>query len=336
MCTGVKITSKENNVYWGRTQEFNMDLDYSGCVVPRNYEVKDALSSFVTKYAVLGVGVKQIPYIIADGVNEKGLCGGTFYFANYFHYSEANEVEETGRLALAGAEFVTYALSMYSSVDEVRKNANKDVAIAFADRIAGIPQHFVFQDNTGDSIVVEPSKKGEFVIIDNPVGIFTNAPTFDWHLTNLQNYAGIKQVKDEGFDYNGFEVFSPGLGSGLRGLPGDFTPQSRFIRAFYLKALSSEVNNDKAVELIFHILNSFDAPKGIMYVSGETDLQYTQYTSAYDIEKAELFVHTYDNRTIQTLKLADFDLDKDEVVHYPLVEKQQYLDLKKESKETIF
>ena len=32
---------------------------------------------------------------------------------------------------------------------------------------------------------------GELNVHDNPLGVITNAPTFDWHLTNLKGYVNL-------------------------------------------------------------------------------------------------------------------------------------------------
>ena len=54
-----------------------------------------------------------------------------------------------------------------------------------------------------------------------------------------------------------------GQGSGMLGLPGDFTPPSRFVRAvaFSLSVLPSKTGHDAILEA-FHVLNQFDIPKG--------------------------------------------------------------------------
>lgn len=112
-----------------------------------------------------------------------------------------------------------------------------------------------------------------------------------------------------------------------------FTPQSRFVRAFYWKYLAHKVDDEKSVDLLFHLLNSFDAPKGIIEITGPEDLQYAQYTSAYNIKERELFLHIYYNRMVQSLKLSDFSSeDGDEIVHFPVVQEQQVMKLKEVSK----
>lgn len=153
------IKSKQGNVFWGRTMEYFDNFRYTGCFIPRNYEIKDTITPFETKYEVLGVGIEQIPYVVADGVNEKGLTGASFFFANYAQYCHEDEVKDSSRIPLAGAEFVPYALTNYASVEEIRQKANDEIVIVKSDKPTGLPLHFIFQDETGDSIAVEPSKK---------------------------------------------------------------------------------------------------------------------------------------------------------------------------------
>jgi hypothetical protein len=78
--------------------------------------------------------------------------------------------------------------------------------------------------------VIEPLNKG-LKIYDNPLGVVTNAPTFDWHMTNLRNYINLSATNVPAVDMGGITLAQFGQGSGLRGLPGDFTPPSRFVRA---------------------------------------------------------------------------------------------------------
>ena len=54
--------------------------------------------------------------------------------------------------------------------------------------------HFFIQDKSGKSIAVEPVD-GTLKVHDAPIGIMTDAPTYDWHMTNLQNYINLS-VKD--------------------------------------------------------------------------------------------------------------------------------------------
>ena len=90
--------------------------------------------------------------------------------------------------------------------------------------------HFFLQDRSGKSLVVEPVD-GTLKVHDAPLGVMTNAPTYDWHMTNLVNYINLS-VKDVDSAKVGDVTLSAfGSGAGLLGLPGDFTPPSRFVRA---------------------------------------------------------------------------------------------------------
>ena len=91
----------------------------------------------------------------------------------------------------------------------------------------------------------------------------SNSPTFDWHMTNLSNYVTMTDKNVAKIDLAGKEIKGLGQGSGMLGLPGDFTPPSRFVRAvaFSKSALPVEKAEDGVLQA-FHILNQFDIPKG--------------------------------------------------------------------------
>ena len=72
---------------------------------------------------------------------------------------------------------------------------------------------------------------GKLKVYDNPLGVLTNSPTFDWHLTNIRNYVKISAVDAGPLKIAGMTFAPLGQGSGLLGIPGDPTPPSRFIRA---------------------------------------------------------------------------------------------------------
>src|SRR6185369_7266662 len=59
---------------------------------------------------------------------------------------------------------------------------------------AVVGAHFFLQDKSGKSLVVEPVD-GTLKVHDAPLGVMTNAPTYDWHMTNLSNYVNLS-VKD--------------------------------------------------------------------------------------------------------------------------------------------
>ena len=104
---------------------------------------------------------------------------------------------------------------------------------------------------------------GELHTYDNPIGVITNSPTFDWQQTNLRNYINLSTVNASPLTIDGVTLAPFGQGSGMMGLPGDFTPPSRFVRAV---ALSQDAvpgqDAEATVKVAFHILDSFDIPLG--------------------------------------------------------------------------
>ena len=62
---------------------------------------------------------------------------------------------------------------------------------------------------------------------DAPLGVMTNAPTYDWHMTNLSNYVNFQSTTSSPAKVGDVKVEAFGAGTGLLGIPGDFTPPSR-------------------------------------------------------------------------------------------------------------
>lgn len=216
---------------------FHGGLNTSVAVVPRGYQFTGSTKlgdgkKWIAEYASVGIIVADNK-VILDGVNEKGLSTGSFYFPGYAKYSVT--IKENQNISLSSSDFTQWILSMFSTVDEVKKAIqNNEVAISpvltpgFPPQVQ--PFHFVVYDKTGKSIVIEPID-GKLKMYDNPIGVITNSPTFDWHMTNLGNYVNLLAHTPEAPKLFNKEIKSLGQGSGMLGLPGDFTPPSRFVRA---------------------------------------------------------------------------------------------------------
>lgn len=310
MCTNIYYQSKENNWYFGRTQEYADDTPVCGVCVNSGVDIQMSYTEIKSSYKMGGVnfdssslGFKTV--MILDGLNEYHLTGATLAFPDYLcKYDTKEQIEKSGRLALAAEEVVTWVLANYSSINDIKNNLNKDVSVCKEGNRLGMKlfQHYMFADNHGNCIVVEPTHQGEFEIHDNPVGVMTNQPEFSWHLKNLQNYLHISDQALENKRLRNLEI-PAATGSSLVGLPGDSTPQSRFIRASILLNLSEKPEDACAVLAGFHVLNNFDIPKGVVHNS-KGQIQYTQYTSMYDLKLQKVYVKFYDS-----LDTKSFDLN---------------------------
>ena len=168
--------------------------------------------------------------LIFDGLNEKGLAIGLFYFpttAGFMRYNAGD-----ARKTIAPWEMGSWILDNFASVEEVKANASKIVVaeVVFKDWGFVPPVHFVVHDASGKSIVIE-YVGGMLNVHENPLGVMTNSPTFDWHMTNLRNYVNFSLTNVPPVQLGPVKLVPFGQGSGMLGLPGDFTPPSRFVRA---------------------------------------------------------------------------------------------------------
>ena len=106
----------------------------------------------------------------------------------------------------------------------------------------------------------------------------------------------------------------------MLGLPGDFTPPSRFVRAvaFSQSVLPSKTGYDAVLEA-FHVLNQFDIPKGAAREHekdehGNILADYTQWTAASDLKAKEYYFRTYENSQIRMVDLTKMNLDAKDIV----------------------
>ena len=145
-----------------------------------------------SKYASVGANGVGLPFLF-DGLNEKGLTVGTFYFptsAGYMPYSAA----DAGK-TLAAWEVGSWILENLASVEEVKANIGKVVVPAVVFKAWGFsPEvHYIVTDASGKSIVIE-YVGGKLNVYDNPLGVVTNSPAFDWQMTNLRNYVNFSMA----------------------------------------------------------------------------------------------------------------------------------------------
>ncbi|KTC66305.1 choloylglycine hydrolase (plasmid) [Legionella adelaidensis] len=322
-CTGIELKTVNGTFINGRTVEFGEDLDLKGIVIPRNYHFHGTLPDgsagldYVSKYAAIGAGTFT-ENVIVDGINEQGVSVGVFYFPGYAGYTQVDDNNHTN--ALSPTEFPNWILTQFSSVEEVKNNLKNIVIVNTAPPGWGKvpPFHFVVYDKSGKSIVIEPIM-GTLRVYDNPLGVITNSPTFDWHLTNLSNFVNLSPLNAPTKTIDGIHIEQLGQGSGLLGMPGDFTPPSRFIRAaIFSKTAIPAKTNEQAVQQAFHILNQFDIPVGSVRASENKNMiaEYTLATTVKDPENGSYYFRTFDDQTIRKASLKNYDLNAKEIKHY--------------------
>lgn len=319
-CTGITIKPKDGSVIFARTLEFAADLKSNIIIVPRGKEYVGTAPGdkpglrWKTKYGTVGANAFDMP-VVVDGLNEKGLSVGLFYFPGFAKYQEV-KAGDVGK-ALAPWELGSYLLGTCADVKEAVAAAKSVVVGAAVQKDMGFvpPAHYIATDAAGNSAVFE-YVDGELKVHANPLGVMSNSPTFDWHMTNLSNYVTLSQKNIERIDLAGKEIKGLGQGSGMLGLPGDFTPPSRFVRAVAYSQTAVPVESAKeGVLQAFHLLNQFDIPKGAAQgmEHGQEVYDYTLWTSAADLKNLRYYFRTYDNSRIRRVDMKAVDLDAKEI-----------------------
>jgi choloylglycine hydrolase len=265
---------------------------------------------YTSRYAIVGANALGLPAIL-DGINDQGLSVGLFYFPGYAKYTDVTK--ENASHAIAPHEFGMWVLANFATVDEVRQGVRDIVIVPTPAPGLGSPQgvvagaHFFIQDKTGKSLVVEPVD-GTLKVHDALLGVMTNAPTYDWHMTNLVNYINLSVKDVDSVKVGPVTIPAFGSGAGLLGLPGDFTPPSRFVRAVvFSQSAAPTATADNAVLSAFHILNQFDIPEGSVVNSaiGKPVDEITEWTSVADLKNLRWYFRTHKDQSIRMVDLKE-------------------------------
>lgn len=314
-CTGITLKSKDGATVAARTIEWAESvMNCMYVVVPKNQELQSFTPTgmdgvkFKSKYGFVGLAVEQKEFMV-EGLNEKGLSAGLFYFPNYGKYQPYDAAQKDK--CLADFQVVSYVLSQCESVDEVKEVLPKVRVINIDPRSSTV--HWRFTEASGRQIVLEIVNE-VMHFYENPLGVLTNSPGIEWHWANLNNYINLQPGSVPEHAFGPLEMKNFGHGSGMLGLPGDFTPPSRFIRAaFFQLTAPQQADAEGSIFQAFHILNNFDIPTGteVAWGKASTDLpSATQFTVASDTHNRMLYYRTMYNSNIRCIDLKRVDFDK--------------------------
>lgn len=332
-CTGITLKSKDNSVIAARTIEWAESvMNNMYVVVPRNQELQSLTPSgmdglkFKVKHGFVGLAVEQKEFMV-EGINEKGLSAGLFYFPNYGKYQPYDETKKDQ--CLADFQVVSYVLSQCSTIDEVKEALGKVRIINIDPRSSTV--HWRFTEPSGRQVVLEIVDE-VMHFYENPLGVLTNSPGIEWHWTNLNNYINLEPGNAPEHKFGPLEMKNFGHGSGLLGLPGDFTPPSRFVRTafFQLTAAQQPTAEESAVQA-FHLLNNFDIPTGTELPWGKASVELpsaTQFTVASDTYNRKIYYRTMYNSNIRCIDLKAIDFNRVKYHSEPLdKEKKQPIEM---------
>ena len=317
MCTNFKVKpAKDGSIVVGRSMEFPLGIPTALGVLPNNFAGESAApqgktgKSWTASHGVVGMSAFGSPQHLSDGMNDAGVSAHFLYmpggFCTYAEFvGDGNDISEL--------DVIAYLLGTCSSIGEV-KAAMQGLRVWGYDPGMGFapPCHILVHD-TKASLAIELHTDGVH-LVDNPTSIGTNAPYLDWHLTNLANYVGLSAEMPDPVEVGELTVKSLGQGQGLMGLPGDYTPPGRFIRAAAQVTLSDQPADSHEAELIaLHILNTLDITPGIIREpapKGGTNDEVTVWDSISNLTGNRYAYRTVTDPTVYVVDLEKVDFTK--------------------------
>lgn len=338
MCTSLGYKDAAGRAYVGRTLELTVDLPYQLLHLPVGVETVSQVPghpavSVVARHASIAIAMParvptaDAPMSLADlkvleGLNDQGM---TFSLLSYPAAAGRQAAVAATQAVLSASDLGAWALGQFATVAEVKAAlAQQPVMLEKLQLLGGVesPFHYVVHDASGASLVIE-FDHGVMTVYDNPVGVMTNGPKFDWHLTNLDNYTFLTNVDTPSATFGSYKAVQPDSGIATAGLPASNTSVGRFIRAvYYAQFTEKAATPDLAVQALAHVMNNFDRPRGVtidypdgdgghLEVKGLSDsgaapyaTEFTCWTSLSDLDRKLLFVRDYRSLNYACLDLA--------------------------------
>ena len=320
-CTGIALSAADGSYVQSRTIEWSRGVLRSQYVViPRGQQLRSFTPTganglaFTARYGTVGLAVEQQEFI-AEGINEAGLSAGLFFFPQYGGY-ESYDPDRNDR-TLADLQVAAWMLTQFATIDEV-KAAVASVRIVALEKSSVV--HWRIGEASGRQVVLE-IVDGVPHFYENEVGVLTNAPGFEWQLTNLDNYVNLYPGDAPVRQLSGITLRPTGSNSGFLGIPGDATPPSRFVRAaFYRATAPQRATAFGTVLQCFHLLNCFDIPIGHPQGDAPDIPSATQWTSAIDLTHRRVYYKTAYDNSIRCIDLAEIDFGRVKYQSHPLDE----------------
>lgn len=312
MCTNFKYpTAKDGTVCVGRTMEFPNEIPWDLGVAASDHKGQSMVvpngKTWQAKYGVIGMSGFNNPQWFADGMNTAGLSAHLLYMPDHAtYYDPKGDGSDIGIL-----DVLAFVLGTCSTLDEAKAaimtcnvvNVNpKELPIP-------LPVHVILHDK--NSCVVAEFHPEGVKVSDNPVQVATNSPYIDWHLTNVSNYLSFSPNNPAPITIDG-TTFAPfAQGQGFRGLPGDGTSPSRFIRVLTNVRFAPQPSdqNDAEVQSI-RVLHGFDIVPGTIMepaLPSGTTPELTIWSIVANLTGQRYLYNTYTETQWYAIDLASTD-----------------------------
>lgn len=314
-CTDFRLIAKDKSVLITRSMEFAENMQSCVMTSPRGRMFQMTAPheqpgiAWSAQYGYISLNGLHVDATI-DGMNEAGLSFEYLFFPGEAEYQTVPSGQE--KLALPYIFLGDWILSQFKTVAEVKQALT--LIYVFNQTIPGLgdnffPLHAAIFDATGKGLVLE-YRKGTLTIHENEIGVMTNSPSFDWHMTHLRNYLNLSALQPQSTEIAGIPMSLFGQGAGAVGLPGDPSPPSRFVRTCFLLANAQSVENSaEALILAQHIINNVDIPIGVVQdgSSGKIVCDYTQWVVFKDLTNKKFYYRTYRNLALRFIDLSKLD-----------------------------
>lgn len=339
-CTDFRIKSQDGTLLITRSMEFAADMHANIMSSPRNRTFTTPLPngktglSWKNIYGYVFLDAFDTGFAI-DGINEQGLAIEALYLPGITQYPIVPLGKEN--TAVSYLNFGDWVLGNFKTIEEVKQALDK--IIVFAQPYPKLnnmifPLHYNITDAAGNSIVIE-FVSGKMNVYDNVLGVLTNSPSYDWHLTNLRNFINLSPLTPNPVVDNGITFSATGQGAGMVGLPGDISPPSRFVKiATLLKTVFSPKNTEEAVNLSLHLINNVDIPLGFVRESLKINTatnELTQWVVIKDLTHKTLYYRTYYDLNLRFIDMSKIDFNPNaKQLKMPIGSKQTVIDMTKQ------
>jgi choloylglycine hydrolase len=336
-CTDFRIKASDGTVIIARSMEFALDLrsNLRSSNRGRTFNTPapngQAGLSWKAKYGYVFLDGLNVDMAI-DGVNEKGLSFEALYLPGLAQYQPVPAGQNDK--ALPYLNFGDWVLSNFDSVDQVRSAL--PTIFVFTNKLPGMgdmvfPLHFSIFDASGKGIIVE-YVHGKLNIHDNKIGVLTNSPSYNWHITNMNNYVHLLPVNPNPIKTtNGLTFAATGQGFGMIGLPGDISPPSRFVKiATLLRVVMPSNNAEAALNLAEHVINNVDIPLGLAREpeKGNYTDELTQWIVFKDLTNKVFYYRTYVDPSLRKVALKQINFAENAPrLKMPIASKEFILDV---------
>ena len=302
MCTSIYQVALDGTHILGRTMDWHT-LGAAPLFIPRQYRWHSVYdnAAYTNKYAIVGGGGPHDDEIdVSDGINEHGLSVQKLTFTNGSVFAR---YADDDKISLAPFEFPLYLLGHFKSIAEIEAHIAEFEMMdgESARKNFGRPElHFVASDATGRVVAIETSHQ-PMRIVDNPLGILTNAYNFERQLEQLNDYVTFTPAFLAGKVAPNTPRVTTGNFSGKKVPSGSYTPSARFIRAAYYKEKADQPRDEAdAVISEWHLLNSVTVPKLTEY-----QRNYSIYRAATVTESLTYYFEPYNRLGLVKLQLTE-------------------------------